>query len=98
MKQLIILALSRFFHFLKFKSLVAYTAVYGALLGLQHHLADPAVMQEILASLHGAPGWVISLVQMAPTIIMGLLSPHTSEKVKEYRDRKRIKKQYGTSL
>lgn len=94
MKKLITFALARFFNWFKMKSPAAYTIVYSGLLWAQTQLADPAILKEILSGMSGAPAWVVTLIKWAPSIIMGLIAPHTSEKVEEYNQHRALRRNH----
>lgn len=88
MKKLITFALARFFNWFKLRHPEAYAVLAPLLIWAQTQLADPAILQEIISHLAGAPGWVVTIIKWAPSILLGLIAPHTKDKVDEYRQRR----------
>jgi len=83
--------LAKQYHRLKLSNPVMYTSIGGALLWIQMQLADPALMTMISQSLPPSMAFLIPIIQLLPTTIGLILSPHTSERVKAARAAKALR-------
>lgn len=84
--------LARQYHALKLSNPALYTSIGAALLWLQMQLADPATMSMIAGVIPPQLAWAAPVVQVLPTLIGLILSPHTSERVKAAREARALKK------
>lgn len=84
--------LARQYHRLKLSNPALYTSIGAALLWLQMQLTDPAFLAMITGAIPPQLAFLTPVIQILPTLIGLILSPHTSERVKASREAREARK------
>ena len=79
--------ITRFFDFFKMASTKAYTALASGLLVAQTQLTDPQVVNDLMGMFPDQP-LIVRLIQMAPTLLLALFSPRTTQGMDAYKSTK----------